>query len=111
MHASVVTWRLSPAVQGTDEYDAYLSTLANENIPILRQYGLLDSFVLRMSQDTIQVVNIFEDETGANAAWGEIPRRLAPALEGRLQLVDRITVRADELSLRLDNVDGCGRAT
>jgi hypothetical protein len=111
MHASVVTWRLSPAVQGPEEYDAYLSTLANENLPILRQHGLLDSFVLRMSQDTIQVVNIFEDEAGANAAWSEIPRSLAPALEGRLQLIDRITVRADELPLRLDNVDGYGRAT
>jgi hypothetical protein len=106
MHASVVTWRLKPSVQGKEEYDAYLSTLANENIPILRQYGLLDSIVLRMSQDTIQVINVFEDEASANAAWGEIPRRLAPALEGRLELIDRITVRADELSLRMDPLDG-----
>jgi hypothetical protein len=109
MHASIVTWRLSPAVQGKEEYDAYLSTLANENIPILRQFGLLDSLVLRMSQDTIQVVNVFEDEPGANAAWAEIPRSLAPALEGRLELIDRITVRADDLPLRLDLFDGRGR--
>jgi hypothetical protein len=106
MYASVVTWRLSASIQGNEGYDAYLSTLANENIPILREFGLLDSFVLRMSEDTIQVVNIFEDEAGANAAWGEIPRSLAPALEGRLELIDRLTVRADDLPLRLDLLDG-----
>ena len=72
MHASVVTWRLSPAVQGT-AIDAYLSILANENLPILRQYGLLDSFVLRISHDTIQVVNIFEDEAGARAPGPRSP--------------------------------------
>ena len=103
MHASVVHWRLTEAVREPEQYEAYLRLLARENIPILRDFGLLDSFVLRMSEDRVMVINIFEDEAGAEAAWEQITQSLAPPLEGHLELIERTSARADDLPLLLDN--------
>lgn len=102
MHASIVTWRLTEAVRDDENYDTYLRRLAHANIPILRRFGLLDSIVLRMSNDTVQVVNVFEDQVGADAAWDEINKSLYPAIEGNLELIDRISARADDMPLLLD---------
>ena len=103
MHASIVHWRLTDAVREPEQYETYLRRLAQENIPILRDFGLLDSFVLRVSDDRVMVVNVFEDEAGAEAAWEEIHGSLAPPLEGHLELIERTSARADDLPLLLDN--------
>jgi hypothetical protein len=102
VHANIVTWRLTESVRQPEDYERYLKALAQRNIPILRRFGLLDSFVLRMSGDTVQVVNVFEDEAGAESAWAEINRSLAPAIEGNLELLQRISARADDLPLLMD---------
>jgi len=102
VHANIVTWRLTHSVRNPEDYQRYLKVLAQRNIPILRRFGLLDSFVLRMSEDTVQVVNVFEDEAGADSAWAEIKRSLAPAIEGHLELMERTSARADDLPLLLD---------
>jgi hypothetical protein len=102
VHANIVTWRLTHSVRDPEDYQRYLKALAERNIPILRRFGLLDSFVLRMSEDTVQVVNVFEDEAGAESAWAEINGSLAPAIEGHLELMERISARADDLPLLMD---------
>lgn len=102
MHANIVTWRLTEAVRNPEDYEAYLKALAQKNVPILRRFGLLDSFVLRMSEDTVQVVNVFEDQAGAESAWAEINDSLAPALDGHFELIHRVSARADDLPLLLD---------
>ena len=102
MHANIVTWRLTEAVRNPEDYERYLKALAQKNVPILRRFGLLDSFVLRTSEDTVQVVNVFEDQAGAESAWAEINRSLAPAIEGHLELMHRISAQADDLPLLID---------
>jgi len=102
VHANIVTWRLTESVRNPEDYQRYLKSLAQKNIPILRRFGLLDSFVLRMSDDMVQVVNVFEDRDGAELAWAEINGSLAPAIEGHLEFMNRISARADDLPLLMD---------
>jgi hypothetical protein len=48
------------------------------------------------------VVNVFEDRDGAESAWAEINDSLAPAIEGQLEFMNRISARADDLPLLMD---------
>ena len=70
-----------------------------QNVPILRRYGLLDSFALRTSDDTVTFLNLFETEAEAEAeaAWQAIRGQLSLALEGKVGLIERISARADDL--------------
>jgi hypothetical protein len=97
MHANLVRWRLHSSVRDPEAYDQFLRTVSLQNIPILRRYGLLDSFALRTSDDTVTFLNLFETEDEADAAWQAVRGQLSLALEGKVGLIERLSVRADDL--------------
>jgi hypothetical protein len=99
MHANLVRWRLDPSVRDDASYDAFMHAVAQQNVPILRQFGLLDSFVFRISAEEILVANLFDTETDADNAWAEVQGSLQPVLLGRVELIARISARADDLPL------------
>ena len=97
MHANLVRWRLHSSVRDPAAYDQFLRIVSLQNVPILRRYGLLDSFALRTSDDTVTFLNLFETEAEADAAWQAIRGQLSLALEGKVGLIERISARADDL--------------
>src|SRR3954463_559368 len=104
MHANIVRWRLDPSVQAPTAYAKFLSSVSHRNVPILRQFGLLDSFVFRISSDVVLFINIFENQADAETAWSEVPKSLSEALDGKVELIERISAAADDLPLLSESV-------
>src|SRR6476469_9521710 len=69
MFAKIVRWRLSPEIQGEQEFDQFIRDLSRRNTPVLRDHGLLDGFVVRIAPDMILTMNLYESEADAESAW------------------------------------------
>ena len=104
MYAKIETWRLAPEIQGDEAYDQFVRALAQRNTPILRNYGLLDGFAVRVGPDSMLTMNLYEDAEHAEAAWGEVIVGLSEALKGQLTLLDRMIGPAVDMPMLLDEV-------
>jgi hypothetical protein len=104
MYAKIETWRLAPEIQGDEAYEQFVRALAQRNTPILRNYGLLDGFAVRVGPDSMLTMNLYEDAAHAEAAWGEVIAGLSEALKGQLTLLDRMIGPAVDMPMLLDEV-------
>ena len=89
MYAKLVTWQLAPDIQGEAAYEAFLADLSARNVPVLRRYGLLDGFVIRIAVDKIMTMNIYESEQDAETAWREVITSVGDRLDGKLKILER----------------------
>lgn len=69
MYVKVLTFELSFADRSDEAYAAFVTRFANRNVRTLREFGLLDGYVVRASDDTIMTVNFYESEEGAHQAF------------------------------------------
>src|SRR4051794_1432265 len=69
MYVKVLTFELSLADQSDEAYAAFVTRFADRNVQSLRQFGLLDGYVVRISENTIMTVNFYDSEVGAHQAF------------------------------------------
>ena len=101
MYAKIVTWLLADEIQSPDAYDRFLRSLAERNTPILRRYGLLDGFAIRLNHRTMMTMNLYESKEQAEAAWEHVIVRLNEDLDGQVTVIDRKDGSALDLPLLL----------
>jgi hypothetical protein len=104
MWAKIETWRLAKDLQEEQAYTRFLRDLSRRNTPILREYGLLDGFVVRVGPDTMMTMNLYETEEQAESAWRNVISHLGDELKGQLSLVERKVGPAEDLPMLLDEV-------
>ena len=69
MYVKVLTFELSFADRSSAGYAAFITRFADRNVRTLRQFGLLDGYVVRASDDTVMTVNFYESQEGAHKAF------------------------------------------
>ena len=104
MWAKIETWRLASNVQEDHAYDLFLRELSQRNTPILREHGLLDGFVVRISPEIMLTMNLYENEAQAESAWRDVISHLGDELEGRVTLVERHVGPAVDLPMLLNEL-------
>jgi hypothetical protein len=72
MYVKVLTFELSPSDRSDDNYAAFVTRFADRNVRALRQFGLLDGYLVRTSEDTIMTVNFYESAEGAHQAFATL---------------------------------------
>ena len=102
MFAKIVRWRLSPEIQGEQEFDQFIRDLSRRNTPVLRDHGLLDGFVVRIAPDMILTMNLYESEADAESAWRDVIVRLGDELDGQLEFMERYVGPAVDMPMLLD---------
>jgi hypothetical protein len=89
MHAVVTNWRIKPDTQENQAYAAFLTEAARQVVPILRDQGMLDVFVIRIAPDIVKFVNIYESEDEADGALHHVTERAGTFLAEHLELIER----------------------
>jgi hypothetical protein len=102
MHAVVTNWRIKPDTQADEAYAAFLTEAARRVVPILRDQGMLDVFVIRIAPDLVKFVNIYESKEEADVALALITERVGPYLVQHLNLMERSDGSAVDLTALTD---------
>ena len=89
MHATISHWRFRPESATTKQFDEFMSEAARRVVPILRNLGMLDVFIIRTSPDTIKFINIYETREDADLAQESVWRAHGFFLGRHLELIDR----------------------
>jgi hypothetical protein len=99
VYVKVLTFELSEADRTDGGFTAFIERFAHRNLPPLREFGLLDGYVVRASHETIMTVNFYEDEDGAHNAFATITGTPEYAKSMRLKLLEHQEGEAYDLPL------------
>lgn len=95
MYANISISRLDPSIRDPDALMAYLTTLADSVMSMLTRLGLLDVLVVRISDDTLLSLRLFEDPKAFDAAMREARSSVSPDLiAGKIEPVEQLRGRA-----------------
>jgi hypothetical protein len=72
MYVKVLTFQISEADRGPEAFREFVVRIANRNVLALRAYGLLDGYVVRISEDTILTINFYETEAEGKQAFANV---------------------------------------
>lgn len=99
MYAKLIVWRLGAAHRDPDGYEQFLRAFAKSSMAKLRPYGLLDGFVVRLTDAAILTVNLYESEEQARDAWRDVVSQPEYGIDGDLEHIFHLINRGDDLPL------------
>ena len=99
MFAKLIVWRLGTAYRDPEGYERFLRAFAASSMAKLRPYGMLDGFVVRLTDSSILTVNLYESEHRARAAWREVVSLPEYGAAGDLEHIFHLINRGDDLPL------------
>jgi hypothetical protein len=99
MHASISTWRLNKSLREEAVFAAYVSRVMDQNVELANEVGLLDVMVIRVSEDTIVTVGMYESLEAVDAAIQRSTRLYEEHYVADIELLDRKVGRADDIPL------------
>jgi hypothetical protein len=95
MYARISFTRLDQSIQDPDAFMSYLSGFADEVMAMLSRLGLLDVLLVRISDDTLMSLRLFEDPAAFDAAMQEAWQSVSPDLmTGKVEIVEQFRGRA-----------------
>src|SRR5687767_599747 len=97
MLASVSRWRLAETIREPGAFPDFLQTSLGKHVAILRDHGLLDVVVVRISDDVMLAVTIYEDEAEGQAGWTASQIAFRDDLRGNVELIGRVAGPAFDL--------------
>jgi hypothetical protein len=97
MLASVTRWRISETISEDAAFRDFMQSSLGKHVSILRNLGLLDILAVRVSDDILLAVTIYEDEAEGQAGWAASQIAFHDDLLGKLELISRITGPAFDL--------------
>lgn len=103
MLASVSRWRLADTIREPAAFRKFLQSSLGKHVAILRDFGLLDILVVRISDDVVLAVTIYEDDVEGQAGWTASQIAFRDDLHGKLELIGRVAGPAFDLPQLLDD--------
>jgi hypothetical protein len=97
MHASISTWRLAEALREEAVFAAYAKQVMDQNVALANEIGLLDVMVIRVSEETIITVGMYESPEAVDAAVQRSTRLYQEQYVADIELLDRKIGRADDI--------------
>jgi hypothetical protein len=95
MYARISYTRLDPSIREPDAFMTYLAGFADEVMAMLSRLGLLDVLLVRISDDTLMSLRLFEDPVAFDAAMREAWRTASPDLTaGKVEILEQVRGRA-----------------
>ena len=95
MYARISYTRLDPSIQDPDAFTAYLAEFADQVMAMLSRLGLLDVLLVRISDDTLVSLRLFEDPAAFDAAMQEAWQTISPDLTaGKVEILEQFRGRA-----------------
>ena len=111
MLASVTRWRISESVRDDATFRELLHTSLGNHVAILREHGLLDIIVVRIAEDVLLAVTIYEDDAEGQDAWVASQIAFRDDLLGKLELINRVAGPAFDLPQLLDDTPSTSGST
>jgi hypothetical protein len=99
VYAKLIIWKLGAEYRDGPGYETFLRSFAPGALPQLRQFGMLDGFVVRLTHNTILTVNLYETADGAYSAWHNVVSMPDYGAAGELELLFHMICRGDDLPL------------
>jgi hypothetical protein len=106
MYAKLSVWRLGAEYRDGPGYERFLRNFAPASLQKLRQYGMLDGFIVRLTHNTVLTVNLYETADGAYSAWHNVVSREDYAAAGDLEMLFHLISRGDDLPMVGEMVAG-----
>jgi hypothetical protein len=106
MYAKLIVWRLGAEYRDGPGYERFLRNFAPASLQKLRQYGMLDGFIVRLTHNTVLTVNLYEMADGAYSAWHNVVSRADYAAAGDLEMLFHLISRGDDLPMVGEMVAG-----
>ena len=103
MLASVSRWRIDESVRDDAAFFELMQTSLRKHVSILRDLGLLDIMVVRVAEDVLLAVTIYENDAEGQEAWKASQIAFRDDLAGKLEVIDRIAGPAFDLPHLLDD--------
>jgi hypothetical protein len=89
MYTVVTNWRIGREYRGDEAYRDFLYEAGRQVVPILRNFGMLDVFVIRISDEVVKFVNVYESADLAERALATVQEVAGPFLARHLELLER----------------------
>ncbi len=103
MLASVSRWRIAETVRDETTFRDFIRTSLGKHVAILRDLGLLDILVVRISDDVMLAVTIYENDSEGQTGWTASQIAFRDDLSGKLELIGRVAGPAFDLPQLLDD--------
>ena len=97
MYAVVTNWKIKPNTCDDDQYDAFLLSFSQEIVPILRNFGMLDVFTVRVARDHMKFIVVYDAEEDASLATETVMTRCREFVDQHIDLIDRSGGPANDL--------------
>ena len=104
MLASVTRWRINESVREATAFHELLHTSLGKHVAILRDLGLLDIIVVRIADDVLLAVTIYEDEVEGQAGGAASQVAFRDDLLGKMELISRVAGPAFDLPQLLSDI-------
>lgn len=99
MYAKLIIWRLGAEYRDVAGYERFLRNFAPKSLEQLRQFGMLDGFIIRLTHNTVLTVNLYETADGAYSAWHNVVSQPEYGAAGDLELLFHLISRGDDLPM------------
>jgi hypothetical protein len=96
-YASISTWRLAESLRDEAVFDAYVKRVMEQNVALANEVGLLDVMVIRVSEETIMTVGMYESREAVEAAIQRSTRLYQERFVSDIELLDRKFGRAVDI--------------
>ena len=96
-YASISTWRLAEALRDDSVFDAYVKQVMEQNVELANEVGLLDVMVIRVSEEIIMTVGMYESREAVEAAIQRSTRLYQERFASDIELLDRKFGRAVDI--------------
>jgi hypothetical protein len=103
MFATLASWHLGPTLRSLRALEHYIAEGTRRFHPLLRELGLIDALVIRLGEDEMEVLSLYEDPVDGQAAHQEALTAMAGYMEGQVELVRTRSGRAYDIPLLLDD--------
>lgn len=99
VYAKLIIWRLGADYRDVAGYEQFLRDFAPKSLERLRQFGMLDGFIIRLTHNTVLTVNLYETADGAYSAWHNVVSQPEYGAAGELELLFHLISRGDDLPM------------
>jgi hypothetical protein len=97
MHATVTTWRLHESLRAEPAYTAFLRGVMEQNLALALEIGLLDTMIIRTSDEGGISIGMYETMEAAKAAVERATTVYNEHYAAIVELLDRKYGRADDI--------------
>jgi hypothetical protein len=108
VYAKLIVWRLGAEYRDNSGYERFLRSFAPSALHQLRQFGMLDGFIIRLTHNTVLTVNLYETADGAYSAWHNVVSRDGYGAAGELEMLFHLISRGDDLPMVGEIIAGSG---